>query len=149
MHGDIATYIITLANTGSSPALGVQFTDVFPAGTSFVSLAQTTGPAFNCVNGAQQSTCSIASLAGGASASFQLRLDTDAVTPGAMLSNTVSATSTSLEAGAANNAATAATTVFAGTLAVHTVPALDLRSLAAMALLLLLAAAWISRRELS
>jgi large repetitive protein len=140
VHGDVALYTITLANGGSSPALGVQFTDVYPAGTSFVSLVQTTGPAFTCVTGVSQASCSIASLAGGASASFELRLDTDGVVPGTMLSNTVSATSTSQETGAANNAATAATALVAGTLAIRTVPALDLLTLVALGLLLMVAA---------
>jgi large repetitive protein len=145
-QGEVATYAITVSNTGSSPALNVQFTDPYPAGTTFVSLTQTAGPPFNCVPGASTATCSIASLAGGASASFALLLDTDNVAPG-MLSNTVSASSTSLESGAANNAATAATALVAGNLALRTVPALDLRTLAALALLMLLMAAGFRRRE--
>src|SRR5207237_426748 len=44
--GSDATYTITVANTGLSDAQSVSITDPLPAGTTFVSLAQTGGPSF-------------------------------------------------------------------------------------------------------
>jgi uncharacterized repeat protein (TIGR01451 family) len=110
-------YDIALANTGTSPALAVQLDDPLPAGTTFVSLAQTAGPAFTCTTfsagfSGGNVTCTIASLPAGATARFTLTL-LASPTPGAIV-NTATVSSASVDAGMANNASSAATQVVAG-----------------------------------
>jgi len=77
--GTNVTYAITVANNGPSNAASATLVDVLPAGTTFVSLNQNSGPAFNCTTGATVN-CSIASLTAGSSAAFTL---TVAVSSGA------------------------------------------------------------------
>src|SRR5581483_5834763 len=79
------------------------------AGTTFVSLNQTSGPAFNC-SGTTTISCSVATLANGASATFSLVV---AVSPGAtgVLSNTATVTSPTPDTNNGNNSSTAPTTV--------------------------------------
>ena len=112
--GSNITYAITVANNGASAASTVQLTDVLPAGTTFVSLLQNTGPVFSCTTPAVGAggtiTCSIASLAAGASATFALVVGTSSVFSGT-LSNTATATTASAEGVTANNASTAVITV--------------------------------------
>src|SRR5437016_4670582 len=71
LAGNNITYTITVADFGSSPGANVSWTDVLPAGTSFVSVTQNTGPAFAC-SGTSTVTCSAATLASGSSAQFSL-----------------------------------------------------------------------------
>jgi uncharacterized repeat protein (TIGR01451 family) len=70
------TYTITLTNTGPSDAQNVNLTDVVPAGTTFVSESQTSGPAFALGTPPAGSggtvSDSIATFASGASATFIL-----------------------------------------------------------------------------
>src|SRR5207244_2136470 len=64
------TYTITLANNGPSDAQAVALSDLLPAGETFVSQSQTSGPAFTLGNSGNQVSDAIATLAAGASASF-------------------------------------------------------------------------------
>ncbi|HYR27699.1 MAG TPA: CARDB domain-containing protein, partial [Thermoanaerobaculia bacterium] len=64
--GDDITYTVTVANNGPSAAANVSLTDVITPNATLVSAIQTSGPAFNCTG----ATCTIASLASGATASF-------------------------------------------------------------------------------
>jgi len=74
--GGTGTYTITVANAGPSAASTVKMSDVVPSGTTFSSESQNSGPAFTCthpaVGAAGTTSCSIGSLASGASATFQL-----------------------------------------------------------------------------
>ena len=107
------TYTITVANNGPSDAQTVTWTDTLPAGTTFVSENQTSGPTFNCTTGATVS-CSIGTLVSGASAAFKVIAGVNNATPnGTVLSNTANVTSTTTDSNPGNNSSTAPTTVFA------------------------------------
>ncbi|HEX7914897.1 DUF11 domain-containing protein [Rudaea sp.] len=114
--GQNLTYTLGLANQGTSPANNAQWSDTLPAGTTFVSLAQTAGPAFTCttptIGAGGTITCGAATLAVGASASFALVVavagDTAA---GTTLTNTATAQTSSVDANPANNSAVANTNV--------------------------------------
>src|SRR5437764_1660844 len=71
------TYTITVTNFGSNAATNVSWSDTLPAGTpsspmTFVAFQQTSGPAFNCPSPGASVTCSISTLAAGATATFTL-----------------------------------------------------------------------------
>src|SRR5687767_3326398 len=65
---------VRVFNGGPDAASNVQFTDVLPANTTFVSLTQTGGPTFSCttpsVGGIGTSVCTLASLAANVPADF-------------------------------------------------------------------------------
>jgi uncharacterized repeat protein (TIGR01451 family) len=109
------TYTINVTNIGPSDAQTVGFSDTVPTDTTFVSLSQT-GPAFTCttppVGGTGAITCTIATLALGASASFTVvvRVDPTAAV-GSVITNTATVTTTTTDPNADNNTATATTTV--------------------------------------
>ncbi len=115
--GSNLTYTITVSDTGPSDAQTVSLSDPLPAGTTFVSNTQTSGPAFSCTNPAVGAngtvTCTIATLAANATAVFSLTVNVPSATvSGTVLSNTATVTtttSTGEESGPA--AATANTTV--------------------------------------
>ncbi|MEO8673012.1 MAG: IPTL-CTERM sorting domain-containing protein [Tahibacter sp.] len=108
--GTTLTYSLGIVNNGTSPASAVQLIDSLPASTQFVSLVQNSGPIFSCTTPAVGATgavtCSIASLAPGASASFSLRIGTAGL-PQGTLANTATASSTTADADPGNNSATA------------------------------------------
>jgi uncharacterized repeat protein (TIGR01451 family) len=111
--GSDVTYGITVTNNGPSTATSVSWTDPLPAGTTFVSETQNTGPAFNCTTGATV-TCNIATLAPAATATFTLVAHVLSSTPnGTVLSNTASVTSTTTDNTPINNSSTVNTTVAA------------------------------------
>jgi uncharacterized repeat protein (TIGR01451 family) len=60
------SFVISVTNFGPDAASNVELEDFTPSATTFVSLMQTSGPAFSCTD----STCTIASMARGASANF-------------------------------------------------------------------------------
>jgi large repetitive protein len=107
--GSDITYAVTVANAGPSDAANVQLIDNVPAGTTFVSANQTSGPTFNCVTpavgGTGPITCSIASLVAGASAAFDFVMHVDPSTTGT-ISNTATATSTTTDPTPGNGTAT-------------------------------------------
>jgi len=111
--GNTITYTVTLSNIGSSAAPLVTLTDALPAGLTFVSQQQTAGPAFWLNNTGNTINNSIASLAEGESATFEItaRLAADA-TPGSTLSNTASASLSTADPVPGNNSATASSTVY-------------------------------------
>ena len=75
------TYAISVTNNGPAAALNVSLSDAIPPNTTFVSFTQTVGPSFTCltppVGGTGTVTCTIASLANGVTASFDLVLHVD------------------------------------------------------------------------
>jgi uncharacterized repeat protein (TIGR01451 family) len=112
--GTNVTYTVTVANAGPSDAGNVSLTDTLPAGTTFVSASQTTGPTFSCltpaVGGTGTIACTIATLPAGASATFAIVL---AVTPDATgsITNTASVVTATVDPTPANNSAGASTAV--------------------------------------
>ena len=108
--GQTATYTIVVSNAGPAAATGVTMTDTLPADTTFASLTQTNGPAFNCttpaVGAAGTVSCTLATLASGASASFTLVVN---VSPNATapISNTATVTTTSMDPTPGNGSAAA------------------------------------------
>ncbi len=112
--GTNVTYSITLTNNGPSPALNVSLTDAVPANTTFVSESQTTGPVFSCTTPAAGGTgsvsCSLATMANGASATFSITVHINSGASGT-ISNTANAATTSTDSNLSNNSSTASTTV--------------------------------------
>jgi uncharacterized repeat protein (TIGR01451 family) len=109
--GNDITYTVTVTNNGPSTANSVSWSDTLPAGTTFVSESQTTGPTFTCTTGATVS-CSIASLAPSASATFSVVVHVASSTPnGSTISNTATVTSTTADPTPGNNSSTVATTI--------------------------------------
>ena len=101
-----ATYTITVTNGGPSDASNVSLTDTVPAGTTFVSGSQTTGPAFLCtfppVGGTGDMTCSIPTLTAGATATFSLTVHVSPTATGSV-NNTATVTTTTSDPVPANN----------------------------------------------
>jgi uncharacterized repeat protein (TIGR01451 family) len=110
------TFDITIANSGPSDAQDVELSDVLPANTTFVSMAQTSGPAFDCAapeNGVVK--CTIASLAKRTGASFIFTYSVNAGTPvGTLIANTASITSATNELNGSDNSSTARASVVGG-----------------------------------
>ncbi|HEY0160209.1 MAG TPA: hypothetical protein VGF28_23185 [Thermoanaerobaculia bacterium] len=87
--GTNATYTISVTNTGPSDASDVTLTDPVPAGASFVSFTQTSGPAFTCD---ATVSCTADLLAAGESAEFTFIVAVDSSATGT-LENTATADS--------------------------------------------------------
>jgi uncharacterized repeat protein (TIGR01451 family) len=116
--GNNITYGVTLTNNGPSDAQSVSLTDATPAGTTFVSRSQGSGPAFPCttptVGGTGSVVCTIATLASGASASFIVVDAVSIATPaGTTIMNTATVMTTTTDPTPGNNSVNAATTVSA------------------------------------
>jgi len=114
--GTTVTYAVTASNAGPLAAQSVVLTDPIPTGTTFVSLTQTAGPAFGCTVPAAGASgtisCTLASLANGAGATFSISLHVGAaVAPGVIVAEKASIASSTSDPNTANNSATAATTV--------------------------------------
>ena len=124
-----ATYTITVTNNGPGSSSGVTVTDALPAQVTFVSATPTQG---SC-SGTTTVTCSLGTLASGASASIAV-----AVTTGAAIgpvSNTATATASTTDPNPANNSGTATFTIVAQ------IPALSPYALLLLAAALAVAAA--------
>lgn len=107
--GTNMTYTIIVKNKGLADASSVTLTDVLPPNTTFVSLSQFNGPAFNCTTGATV-TCSIPTLTVDSFATFNV---TVAVSPAATgtISNTANVSSTTADPDLSNNTSNVNTTV--------------------------------------
>ena len=114
--GSTVTYTVVVTNGGPSDASSVSLTDTLPPNTTFASLNQTTGPIFTCntpaPGGTGTITCTIATLASGASATFSIVLNVSPSATGS-LSNTANVGSTTSDPNGANNMSTKNTTVAA------------------------------------
>jgi len=106
--GTDITYTVTVANAGPSDAATVQLTDTVPTGTTFVSANQTSGPVFLCVSPAVGATgtitCTIASLAAGASATFDFTMHVEPASTGT-ITNTANVTSPTTDPAPGNGTA--------------------------------------------
>ncbi len=114
--GNTIAYTITVSNAGPSAAQAVAWTDLVPASTTFVSDAQSSGPAFNLTGPATGGTGTIGgtigTLASGASASFTVVVLLSASTPsGATVVNTADVTTASFDPNLANNSQTVTSSV--------------------------------------
>lgn len=109
--GSNITYTILFRNNGPSTSVNATMTDVLPAGTTFVSESQTSGPTFNCTTGATV-TCTLAAFAPGGTATFDITVNINPATPnGTVITNTATAGSTTNDATQNNNASSVMTTV--------------------------------------
>ena len=121
-------YNVTATNSGPSDASTVTLTETVPAGTTFVSVNQTSGPAFAC-SGSGPVVCTIATFAAGASAAFQFTFNVPpSAASGSTITDTATISATTPDSNATNNSATASTTVGAS------IPALSPLMLALLAL---------------
>jgi uncharacterized repeat protein (TIGR01451 family) len=112
--GTNLTYTITVTNNGGATAQNVTMSDTVPANTTFVSLNAPAG--WTCTTPPPEGTgtvsCTIGSLANGASATFTLVVHVDAGTAdGTVITNTANAGATTGDANTGNNSATATSTV--------------------------------------
>ena len=113
--GNTLSYTLRLRNLGANAASNPSFTDVLPAGTTFVSINTLAG--WTCVTPPVGSggtvTCSAATLGAGASSgtyNLVVRLSSD-VPNGTVLVNTATVTSGGSESNPADNTRTGSTTV--------------------------------------
>ncbi len=112
--GTELTYTIDLINNGPLDANSASVTDTLPAGTTFVSLTTPAGWSATtpAVGGTGAVTITRPLLANAGTASFTLVVKVDPnVADGNVLSNTASASSSTLDHIAGNNSGTASTTV--------------------------------------
>jgi uncharacterized repeat protein (TIGR01451 family) len=114
--GNNLSYSITIMNNGPDTALNAQFADTLPAQAQFLGFTQNTGPAASCGNTGVPSggtaACVLATLNSGQSANFTLDVFVPTSVPdGAVLTNTVTASSQSFDTNGANDTASANTTV--------------------------------------
>lgn len=110
----LVAYTIAVENRGPAAASAVTLSDVVPANTVFESLVVPSGWACTspATGAAGTVNCTIASLAAGASATFDLRVRLATGTPvGTTLSNTVSVTSATPDPDPTNNTDTEPTLV--------------------------------------
>ena len=107
--GDV-TYTIAVQNDGPSDASNVSMSDTLPAGTSFKSLGQDSGPTFSCTTGATV-TCSRAVLAAGDKATFTLVVTVSPSAAPGTIGNTANVSTSTAESNAANDSDSAFTQV--------------------------------------
>ena len=109
--GGSVSYTITVTNSGPDDAQGVSLTDMLPASLTFGVQTQTSGSTFTLANSGNTITDTIATLASGASATITVVADVNQnIAAGAVIANTATVSSTTLDTNAANNTATANTT---------------------------------------
>jgi uncharacterized repeat protein (TIGR01451 family) len=107
--------LVRVFNGGPDAASAVEFTDVLPANTTFVSLTQNSGPTFGCttpsVGGIGTSVCTLAVLAPNTSADFVVIYQVSgSIGNLASLTTSASATSTTAETSAVDNSSSDSTT---------------------------------------
>ena len=118
--GSQVPFDVTITNVGTSPSTTVQLTDPLPAGMTFASETQNTGPAFSCSNPTAGTngtiTCTIASFSNGASANFTFLVNIPVATaPGTVFTNTATASGSPADSNTNNDSGTATVTVVAET----------------------------------
>ena len=116
--GTNLTYTITVMNAGPNTATSAAMTDTLPAGTTFVSMSQGSGPAATlttpAVGGTGMVAATWASLLAGASATFTLVVNVSAsAADGSIITNSATVVSATADPNLANNLDTETTTVVA------------------------------------
>lgn len=115
LAGQTGSYTVRVENNGPNAALNAQFVDAVPSGLTFVSETQTSGPVFTCSNppvgGTGNTQCSIASLANGGVATFQLVYALGPTSCITTATNTATVSSSTLDTNATNDVATVVTPV--------------------------------------
>jgi uncharacterized repeat protein (TIGR01451 family) len=115
--GNNVNYRVEVTNKGPDAAQNVTLTSSVPAGTTFVSEAQNSGPAFSCTTpsvGSASGTisCTIATLAVNATAVFTFGFNVDSNAPdGSSITNAASVSSSTNELRPADNTASSVATV--------------------------------------
>lgn len=104
--GQNVSYTVTVTNAGPSNVANVVLDEMPPASLTFVSVSQTSGPIFNCAG----DTCTIATLAAGASASFTFVYNLSPAASGSV-TNTVHVGPETNDPSTLNNTASAMSTV--------------------------------------
>ena len=116
VSGGTITWTITATNNGPDAQPAATWNDSLPAGTTFLSLSQDTGPSAVCsdpgAGNAGSVNCSFPTLASGASAQFTLMATISPALTGS-LSNTATISGTNADPVPGNNSSTAVTTVTA------------------------------------
>lgn len=109
--GEVA-YTITVTNNGPEPSAGVVLQDLLPAGTTFVTAVQETGPPFACQSPDDTGTISCVGevLEPGESATFSIVVRAGE-TEGVTLTNVAGAASATADVNSTNNVAVARTDV--------------------------------------
>jgi hypothetical protein len=93
--------VVSVTNFGPDAASNVELEDFTPTATTFVSLTQTSGPAFSCTD----STCTIASMARGAQANFVAVYHTNGVAAETLTSYSATVSSDTAELRPVDNTA--------------------------------------------
>jgi uncharacterized repeat protein (TIGR01451 family) len=110
---DVA-YSVTVFNLGLDAAVDVTVTDPIPAGMTFVSASQISGPAFSCstptVGSGGTIACTLSMMPSGSSADFTFTLRIPAGTPnGVTFTNTASVSQSTFDPNDENNSSAAGT----------------------------------------
>jgi uncharacterized repeat protein (TIGR01451 family) len=102
--GGFVKYQVTATNNGPDAAANVQLVEATPNNTAFVSASQDSGPTFTCTENPTNSTCTLASMASGASATFTFIYQVNGgVLVGSEITNTASVSSDTTESHSADN----------------------------------------------
>src|SRR5262249_27634882 len=120
--GGQAIFSVQVTNNGPSAASAVQLSDDVPANTTFQSFVQLDGPTFTCtspnVGETGSTSCTIASLQRGETATFLATYQIGTVSSGTVISNTSTVTSTTTDppnpTGDDNNTSTATVDILNG-----------------------------------
>jgi uncharacterized repeat protein (TIGR01451 family) len=116
--GTDVSYSITVNNSGPDAADSASLTDTLPGTMTFVSIMQNSGPVFTCTGGST-TTCSIISLAAGATATFTLVGHIPPATPsGTTFTNVANVSTTTSDPDPDNNSSQTVLTVVTSDLAV-------------------------------
>ncbi|TDR44947.1 putative repeat protein (TIGR01451 family) [Tahibacter aquaticus] len=138
--GGPISYTLTASNAGPNTAVDVSVTDALPAGLVYLGA---TGPGWSCSVAGNLLTCTLPSLANGASSAIVLAMEVPPGYSGATpILNTADIASSTPDPNPANNSSTVTTAIAI----VRIVPSLTPAGLAALALLLLALAATARRR---
>jgi uncharacterized repeat protein (TIGR01451 family) len=110
------TYTIEVRNIGPDASFNAQMKDVLPAGMTFVSLAQNSGPTFSCstplAGDPGEVNCSVSSLDSNGVATFTLKTHVTAnVEPGTFFTNIATVTADTFDPSDENNSSSAVTSV--------------------------------------